>query len=65
MKTETRMTLKTDALKYLTTYLATGLAGFYQKALDRIRELGINIENHRTANRVNAENMVDHLHLWA
>ncbi len=64
MQTE-RRTLSTDALKNLQAYLNTGLTGFYQKALDRIRELGINIENHRTANRVNAENLVDHLHLWA
>ncbi len=57
-------TLKTEAIKNLEAFLKTGLTGFYQKALDRIRELNINTANHQEANRVNAENLLDHLHTW-
>ena len=34
-----------DAYKYLGTYLASGLTGFFQKALDRMSASGINLAN--------------------
>ncbi len=64
MQTTERRTLKTDAMYFLEAFLKTGLAGFYTKALDRVRLLHVNTGSHQDANRVNAENLQEHLHLW-
>jgi hypothetical protein len=41
MKTEHDETLRAEAVRKLRNYLASGLEGFRQQALDRLRELGI------------------------
>jgi hypothetical protein len=42
MDAETRELLKQEAVRSLRSYLATGIRGFLQKGLDRLRELRIN-----------------------
>jgi hypothetical protein len=62
MDQQTIRTLAVEAIRGLRAYQKTGLAGFWQKAIDRIRELGINVGGWQ-ASKENAEHLANHLAL--
>ncbi len=47
-------TLKVEAARKLRSYLATGLAGFFAQAWDRLNQLGLDVDLRREPTRENA-----------
>jgi hypothetical protein len=63
MDDATRELLKTEAIRALENYLATGLAGFRQKGLDRLHALGIDTSRCQDTDR-DIEHLIRHVSAW-
>lgn len=48
----------TDAGRKLTAYTQTGVAGFYQQAIDRLRVAGVAVDAFREASAANARHLL-------
>lgn len=60
MKTRTDE-LYTAAHRQLTSYLATGITGRYQQAIDRLTATGMRLEAFQVASEANARHLLGHI----
>jgi hypothetical protein len=64
MSETTRQEVKGSALRYLQSYLATGLVGFLQAGLDRVRVLGID-PSRCSGSKDEISHLIQHVELYA